>query len=235
MKICLTLILSFSILISGGQTTERKIQTIIVDLNSDRRSDTISIYSSLKDSSSFNKIVIAIAKVGRQSFQARNEWTTVDSTFLSHNENLAQSNKVFLYKAKTHAIILLFGVLDGAGYREDFSIISIKNNRSLLVFDKTASDQDIEMPITLTDIDHDNRTEFIFRNFGELYKEVDSLNADIGTYNPYFVYTIDSGLVLNKPLTRKYNEDNYVFAGYQYSEKIKVLYPRDKSRPKIIK
>ena len=32
-----------------------------------------------------------------------------------------------------------------------------------------------------------------------------------------------------EPLTKKYNEDNFVFTGYKYSEEIKILSPRDKN------
>ena len=234
MKISLTIFALSLILFASGQNPHAKIEPIVNDLNNDGRYDTIFIYATLDNSSSFNKIVVSISGYARQSFKAKNQWTYVDSSFLKNNKNLANSNQLFLYKTSHQSVILLCGILDGAGYREDLSIITIKNNKAVMVFDKGDED-DIEVPVTLSDINGDSKTEFIFRNFGELYEPVDSLNADIGTYNPYFVYTIDADFRLNKPLTKKYNEAHYVFAGYDDSEKIKVLYPRDNGKPKILK
>ena len=105
-----------------------------------------------------------------------------------------------------------------------------------MVFDKSENDIDVEIPITLADLDKDGRTEFIFRNMFEYYQQDDSLNADIGTYSPYLVYTIENDFKLNEPLSKKYNEDNFVFAGYKYSEEIKILFPRDKKeKPRVWK
>ena len=60
------------------------------------------------------------------------------------------------------------------------------------------------------------------------------MKADIATYSPYLVYTIGENFRLNKQLTKAYNEKHYVFAGFEYSEKIKVLVPRNGARPKIV-
>jgi hypothetical protein len=65
---------------------------------------------------------------------------------------------------------------------------------------------------------------------------VPRLNADVGAYHPYFVYTIRGNTcLLDKPLTKKYNEQHYVFAGYKYSEDIQILYPRNHGKPHIWK
>ncbi len=34
---------------------------------------------------------------------------------------------------------------------------------------------------------------------------------------------------------KKYNEQHYVFAGYNSSEKIKIFYPENKGKPRIWK
>lgn len=225
----------FTLTVFGQNASFKKLKPIFTDLNKDNLLDTISLSSSLTDSSSFNRITISISGFGKQTFIAKNAWTNVDSDFLAKNKNAIKSTRLFLLKEKDHSVILLFGYLDGAGYREDFSIINIKDNKPAMIFDKGEKDVDIEIPITLTDLDSDGRTDFVFRNLGELYQQVDSLNADIGTYHPYLVYTIDNDCKLNQPLTKKYNEDNYVFAGYEYSEEIKILYPRNGGKPKVIK
>lgn len=240
MRFLLFIFSAFSVLTYFSQqantlTIPSKYKPLVTDLNNDGRLDTLVLGSSLTDTTSFNKITISITGFDKQTFKAKNEWTNIDSTFLKTNKNAIESRKLFLLKAKDHSIILLFGDIDGAGYREDFSIINIKDNKSTLIFDRTEKDIDIEMPISLSDLDNDGKTEFVFRNLFEYYDQVDSLNADIGTYSPYLVYTLDNDFILNKPLTKKYNEDNFVFAGYQYSEKIKILFPRDGSKPRVIK
>jgi hypothetical protein len=220
--------------LSKSMTVFRPLKPIVSDLNNDNILDTISLSSSLQDSSSFNRISFSISGFGNQTFLAKNSWTDVDSKFLLTNRNTISSNKLYLLKSKENSVILLFGYLDGAGYRENFSIINIKDNKPKMVFDRGENDVDIEVPIKLSDIDKDGRTDFVFRNLFELYEEVDSLKADIGTYSPYLVYTIDNDCKLNETLTKKYNEDNYVFAGYEYSEKIKILYPRNGGKPSVV-
>lgn len=226
--------------IVADTSTQRKATTFInqseffIDLNNDNKLDTILLSSSLTDTTGFNKISISLTGICKKVFTAKNEWTSIDKGFLATNKNRVNSDKVFLKIGELSSQILLFGVLDGAGYREDFSIINIKDNGIAMVFDKGEKDIDIENPITVADFDKDGRTEFVFRNMFEYYQQVDSLNEDIGTYSPYLVYTIDNDFKLNEPFTKKYNEDNFVFAGYKYSEEIKILFPRDKKKkPRI--
>lgn len=217
------------------QKTDNK-SIFILDLNNDNILDTILLSSSRTDKTSFNNISISLTGFVRKSYSAKNNWTVIDKKFLEKNKNIINTDKIFLNRGKLSTDILLFGILDDGGYREDFTIISIKNNNIEMIFDKSDADVDIEIPISLTDLDDDGRNEFIFRNMFELYEKVDSLNADVGVYSPYLVYSIDKDFKLNKVLTKKYNDENYVFAGYNYSEKIKILYPRDKKKkPSIFK
>src|SRR6185503_2213556 len=123
---------------------------IITDVNNDKFLDTIFFSSSLTDSSSFNKIEIAIKGFSRKTFFAKHAWSNVDSTFLIKNKNAVNSKTFFLAKEKDHSIILLFGYLYETG-REDFAISNIKDNRPKMVFDKGDSDVNIEVPIKLAD------------------------------------------------------------------------------------
>jgi len=210
-------------------------QTIVADLNCDNLPDTIILSSSVKNSSSFNRITISITRFGKQTFNAKNEWTNVDSTFLAENRNAVKSKRLFLDKEKNHSVILLFGNLDGAGYREEFSIIQIRDNKIKMVFDSDEK-SDIEIPVKVTDINNDGKTDFIWTGFREMEEQIDSLNADVGSYTPYVVYTIGDTCALNMELTEKYNLLNYVWAGLdKTSNGVRVLYPRDGSKPKIIK
>src|SRR5882724_2391193 len=60
----------------------------------------------------------------------------------------------------------------------------------------------------------------LYRQIFEYNGQPDTLNGRTRTYSPYFVYTVDSNCVLNKPLTIRYNQVHYVFAGFKYDESI---------------
>lgn len=213
----------------------RLVKVYLTDVNNDNIVDTIVISSSLKDKRAFNRVSVTIAGFNKKTFVAKDSWTFIDSPFLKKNKNEINSRFVFLKKTPKHTAILLFGTLDGAGYREEFSILNIENNNCRMVFDHVDNEIDVEIPQTLTDLEHNGRLQFIFSGFGEYYKQLNNRNADIGTYHPFFVFTVDSICGLNKPLMKVYNQQHYVFAGYKYSEDIQILYPRNGGRPKIWK
>jgi hypothetical protein len=205
------------------------------DLNNDQIVDTITLTSSTGDTATFDGISISLAHFKKQTFYTSTPWASVDDRFLDSNRNYLQTRKFFLAKGNLQSVLLLFGDLDGAGYREDFSIINIENNTAKLVLDQNQRKLFIESPLFLKDINADGRLDFVYRQIFEFNGEPDTLNGKIGTYSPYFVYTVDGNCVLNKPLTKHYNEDNYVFAGLKYDEGIKVFYPNDNSKPKLWK
>lgn len=49
----------------------------------------------------------------------------------------------------------------------------------------------MKIPVKLINLDKAGKLDFIFTAYHELYQPVDSLNADIDSYVPYWVYTID--------------------------------------------
>ncbi|MDP4262116.1 MAG: hypothetical protein Q8941_06255 [Bacteroidota bacterium] len=228
-----SIFLLFTAILFGQAPVYNNHAIIVTDLNDDRREDTIFLNSSLDDQSSFNKITVSLAGYQRKTFFAKSAWAVVDSGFLATNKNSIKTTKLFLLKEKKRSVILLFGVLDEGG-RDEFSIITIGDNNVQMIFDD-GNTIDVEIPITLGDINNDGKIDFVFGQYGEVYEQVDSLNAEIGTYHPYFVYTLDKECRLNKALMKKYNEDHYVFAGFDYSDKIRVLYPRNGGKPKIVK
>jgi hypothetical protein len=134
---------------------------------------------------------------------------------------------VFVYKEKKSTILLLFGYCFGTG--REFTILRVDGSKVQMIFD-----QDLDEIIRIGDIDNEGHTSLIGRNSYELYIEVDSLDADIGTYSPFLIYTMGKTVTINEPLSKKYNEDNYVWAGLKYNENIKVLYPRKVGKPRII-
>lgn len=227
----LLIIFSFIWLSTTGQThTFKTIKSIIADINQDGKTDTIILSSSLQGRTAYNRISVSISGFPRKIFRAKDEWTAVDKEFLRKNKNTVATNWLFLKKNDKHAVILLFGELDGAGYRGEFSIINIENNNIKMVLD-AIDDPDIEIPTGLTDLDNDGRLEFIFREYSQCVQT--ATNLQVCSYNPFYVYTIADTCKVNNPLMKAYNKKKYVFAGYKYSEDILIYAPEDGRRPRV--
>lgn len=207
------------------------------DLNGDQIADTITIVSSIGDTATFDTIHIDIAHFGSATYftDTLNPWTTVDDEFLESNKNDVETNRFFLATNKLQSVLLLFGDLSPAGYRDDFSIINIEDNTPKLVLNQNQRHLAIESPLKLEDLDGDGRLDFLYRQIFEYNGRPDTLNGKIGTYSPYFVYSVDSNCDLNRPLTIRYNKEHYVFAGFKYDERIDVFYPNDGTQPRLWK
>jgi len=233
-KYLILLFLLFAINVWGQRPNPRyrKLKTIYADLNNDGQPDTITLSSSLKAESFFNKITIILSGSHKRNFIAKDSWTLVDKWFLDSNKNASNSNLVFLKKTKKQSVILLFGESYGSGERGEFSIINIENNNIRMVFDDDGK-LNVELPATLISLKNDDRLDFIYSNIHEDNGELK--NAMIGTYSPFFVYPVKDTCELNKPLMKKYNEEHYVFAGYKNSDKVRILYPKNDAQPRIFK
>jgi hypothetical protein len=209
------------------KSTFKVIETITTNLNKDNLLDTIVLSSSMQDKLSFNKISFSISGINKQDFFAKNSWSRVDSSFLRTNKNSVRSENIFLMQTIEQSVILLFSEIDGAGYRSEFSIINITKNKTEMVFDFEQDSVDMEIPVKLVDLDKDGKLDFVFTAYREQepspkgFKE----NGVFESYCPFFVYTVDTDCKLNEALTKKYNEDNYVFAGFKYNEDIEVFIP----------
>lgn len=220
-----------------AQTEDLKpLQTISTDLNNDGKPDTITITSTLSEKGKFNQVSVSLTGYDAETFVAKNAWKHVDHPFQKHNKNEVSSNYLYVAKGPKQTVVLLFGDVDEAGYRQEFSIINIKDNIANMVLDKEEGTPDIAIVAKLEDLDKDGKYELVFRGFKETYVQTDSFyEADVSNYCPYYVYTIDEDCVLNKQLTKKYNEDNYVFAGFDPAEDVRVLHPREGGRLRIVK
>ena len=194
------------------------------------------LISSLKGRNDFDKISISLSGYRKTVFKARDFWTEVDSEFLVSNKNAVHSKLLFVKKTNKQTAILLFGEIDGAGYRGEFSIINIENNHVKMAFDPLNDgngEPDVEWPVTLVDLGHNDRLCFIYKYMGEIERVVE--DGEIGSYTPFFVYPVDDFCKLSEPLTKKYNEDHYVFAGIKLNDKIRIFYPKNGGKPRIWK
>lgn len=211
----------------ASQKTYRYLKTILVDLNNDDLLDTIDLSSSIKSKNFFNKISISLTGFKKYVFFAKNKWTYIDKSFLKKNNNLISSNKLFVKKVNGQTVLLIFGNLSGSGYRDEFSIINIVDNEVKMVFDHIDEDIDVELPKTIEDIDNDGKLDFVYTCFREQAPPPKNfiIKGVFESYSPFLIYTVDNLCKLNKTLTKKYNQDNYVFAGFKYSEEIEVFIP----------
>jgi len=211
----------------------RLTKSFYADLNNDGKTDTITI-NLLPQNQTFTTISIKLAGLPAQSFYAKEYWTMVDKWFLDSNKNAVNTKLFFLKKTNKHSVILLFGESYGSGERGEFSIINIEDNKAKMVFDHDDDIIDVELPLKLIDLNNDGRLDFIYRNLGE-YDEV--LNkGKVGVYHPFYIYPVyDDSCKLSKQLTKEYNLKNYVFAGYKCNERIRVYYPDNGGKPRILK
>jgi len=188
----------------------------VTDLNYDSIPDTISLRTLAKDTLSYDRITVSIARYGKQSFTSASSWYQVDKDFPGGVDNAYPTSYFFLAKNGVETVLALFGWV-GEVDRDEFSIIRIKDNIPRMVFDQHHwKDNFIERVEFIRDMDNDGRFEF---GYGHLTDGVegkqDGLEGFVGQYVPTLVYTIDDSLVLNKPVMKKYNQEHYIFAGYE--------------------
>ena len=205
----------------------------ILDLNDDGIPDTIALTLMPSDTNYFTTVTIGIKGYGRQSFRVADTarpWTDFDDWFADSNANAIHTRRFFLRKGATKAVLLLFGNIDETSIREGFTIIKIQHNRARQVLDQITQNLDIENVLLLRDLDNDGRFELVGNHTFEFDGSPDTLGGLVGPYNPFYVYTIDDTCFRNKPLMRRYNQEKYLFAGYAFSDSIKVFYPDDRSQ-----
>jgi len=205
------------------------VENIIYDLNNDGVKDTISLSQDTaeKNPNWFNRMTLVVSGQKQQIFRNRDAWGLVDTAFLKKNKNVVKSNWVYVYKDSSQSIVLLFGLMYGAG-RAKSSALQIKDGKIKMVFDK-----EFDFISTLSDLDNDGVVEIAVKSFSEMYEQTNS--AQINTYDPYFVYSLTDSSKLNIELTQKYNEENYVWAGLHPKKTVKVRYPLDGSKPSVVK
>jgi hypothetical protein len=193
-------------------------QTLVftTDLNYDSIPDTISLRTLAKDTLSYDSITISIAHYGKRSFKSASSWSQVDKDFSGRKGNAYPTNYFFLAKNGVESVLALFGWV-GETERAEFSIIRIKDNLPKMVFDQNHwEDNFIEVVAFIKDMDNDGRFEFGYRHLTDgVDGKQDGLEGFVGSYVPILVYTIDDSLVLNKSVMKKYNEEHYIFAGYE--------------------
>lgn len=218
------------VFLAKNQIDSLLVETIITDLNGDSFADSIQVRNPPlpNDPGIFGKVAIALSNGTKKSFAAKDIWAGIDEDFLKEHKNGVNSSNVFVFKQPAQTLLVLFGFHYGSG-RGEITVIGIQGNDARLVFNEP-----YDYLLKLEDLDKDGKTDLLVRNAHEMFGVVDSLKAEIGVYSPYLVYTLDKEAKLNQELSESYNRENYVFAGLKYNEKIHVLYPRNRDKPRII-
>lgn len=209
--------------ISYNITNEEIVEIHSTDINFDNIEDTIYLLNPpLNDPGIFKKLFISITGVDTFSFVNNSAWDTIDNLGLQNDIN---SNLILLTRGFSYAHLYLFGYQYGC-CPKFLNIVSIDNNSKVKeIFHKEFN------VIKITDLNDDNNLELIGTNSFVQYTR-DSLDFEIGTYVPFQVYTaFPSKVQIDYDLSKQYNIDNYVFVGFDYSEEIKICYPKDKGKP----
>ncbi|MEO6630169.1 MAG: hypothetical protein ABIN13_00565 [Mucilaginibacter sp.] len=213
--------LMFSLTAFGQRAHFKTIHKILTDINDDGKMDTIIVSSSLKENDGFNRISVSLAGFNKKIFRAKDGWTEIYKSFLNSNKNAVASKLLFLKKTPKHAVILLSGSQDGAGYRGEFSILNIENNDVKMVFDDADGKLDVETPIALTDLNDDQRLDFIYRMTFQCDQVLPK--GMVCAYSPYFVYAVDDTCKLNKPLMKAYNQKNMFLRDMSTAKKLRYF------------
>lgn len=199
-----------------------------INLTTDSVLDSIVLASSKSDDEYglFSRVCFKINNKQQNCFNSKTVWDTIESKMIGSRKNAIDSRVLYLADAGADKFIVLFGYMFGSG-REEMTIIKVDGRDIKIVFD-TAYD-DIHH---IGDIDNDGVVDFVFRNMSEAVI-VEGIGGLVTTYSPYVVFSGIDSLQVNKKLTRKYNESNYVWAGYEYNDKIGVFWKNGSNRPAI--
>jgi len=212
---------------SRQNTTYTPIESIITDLNSDSVNDTIILYQTPVegDPGLFTKMNVS-ANGRRMTFHAKDAWDIVSSDLAKAGKNAIGSKLAYVHKESGQSYIFLFGYPYAAG-REEVFILRVKGRNMEIVFHNELAELR-----SITDLDNDGHAELIVRTDPEIYDA--TTKGEIGAYSPYIVFDLSS-FTIDKTLTEKYNREKYIWEGTEYNGDIKVLYPKDGGKPKLLK
>lgn len=199
------------------------VETLHFDLNMDGLADSIYLQNppAIGDPGQFEKIKIQLSNGVHFEFSNTEYWDWIDSTATNGLKNQLPSQRIFYLKQNQDYHLLLFGYPYGCCYPR-FSLISFKGDSLYLAYDKEFN---IE---TISDLKEDGILDIIGReSFYEVYGEVDSLHADIGSYAPYKIISLkEEGPQLNKALSKSYNQEHYVYLGLEPDSNMPIAYPK---------
>lgn len=170
------------------------------------------------ENGTFNKVTIKNGDNVVFEIYDEDAYDTIESKAIQI-KNEVSSDKILLQKNKDKYYISLFGAQYGCCPR-DLTIIQADKKGIRKIFKDS-------FEISKVSTDNDEIKYFGIESFSEPLYPVDSLDILLFTYNPTLVYTLNDSFSFDSLTTKKYNEENYVFAGLKYEGDVKVAFPKD--------
>lgn len=198
-----------------SQGAERVVETIAfptpfftdITLTADRLVDDI-------EQASFNKIVLK--KNEELVFELYDEdaYDTLERRAVQV-KNEVNSKSVLMHRVGETYFLTLFGAQYGCCPRE-LTVLKIDKTGVKKIFKDS-------FEVDMIKLSESGQTQYFgYDSFGESIGYVDSLDVELYTYNPILVYRLGETFELDSAETRKYNEDHYVFAGFDYTDEVVV-------------
>jgi hypothetical protein len=200
--------------------SNKVIEKINFDLNHDGKADTIELANPPIEGNPglFSKITIRIQGSKSMEFYAKDVWDIIDKGFTK--SNLVKSDKVYIKADGKQVYLVLFGFLYGSG-RDEFTVIRVKDNAAKIIFN-----QEMNEPIGFQYFGNPKTLKFIGRaKLCEYLNSSKNGNYQTATYSPFYVYNLTDIMSIDTMLTKQYNLKNYVWAGINYNEKLRVQQP----------
>lgn len=201
-----------------------------IDLNEDNFEDLIILTNPPKypdDPGEFSSLTIYLTKIGVQTFDPVDVFDTLPKDFSTSVPSQLNTDLIGVYPFKEGTIIFAFGYPYGSG-RATSLAIHITDKTITKIFEG-----EYNQIISLSGLSE--TPELTLRKNEEYWGFVDSVNIALTSYCPYQVLTLENEeFILDSLLTKKYNEENYVFEGFEsYNPDITIAVPRGGSKPYV--
>jgi hypothetical protein len=220
---------------SNTQSQQDKliVKEITLDLNSDNYTDTIILLEpeTSGDPGVFKKIQIRGKNIIPFELKANYSWDSIPKYLRKRNDNKINCDLLFIKQNNKSSYILL----NGWGYstgQEDFALIGISENKCTLLTKENFNDVE-----EFEDLNKDGIIEIVLNpTWSEGIDYIDSLNASIASYSPYYVYSLTPNTFkFDSILTREYNQKNYAWAGLDNIDSVQVMWLRNENKYRIWK
>lgn len=203
----------------------------VVHLDNDNKADTIFLkdLSRNNEPGVFHRIEIKFTTGSFFKHGNAISFDKYDSLFKKLGRNELNSEYLFLITFKDAKYILMSCYKADCCARNQ-SIIKIKDNRALLIFNKGF---DLSL---VGDSDNDGIIEITGKSSSpQIFQSLPEQNAELGTYVPFEVYLLKDKPEYSLEMSKAYNEKYYLWAGEKPSPFIKVIYPNDFGKPILYK
>lgn len=206
---------------------DQLINKILLDFTQDDEVDTIFLLNPpIGDPGIFARILFR-SKNDTISFSNESQW---DSLAWKPLDNLVSSNLFYITESDHKQYLVLSGTQYGC-CPEQTTIFSLNSKLPKKVFDEEFA------PEHISDLNGDGVKELIGKTtfaqaYGVLSNSIDGFQE---TYSPFKVYEIKGNKVeIDYQQSLLYNQEHYVFAGYEYSEETPVIIFSDERKPELL-